>query len=53
MSCQARVREPETAELLSSAGPALCASPALELALEEVWPMIEAAAQARADRRRG
>jgi tRNA(Arg) A34 adenosine deaminase TadA len=52
MICRARVREPETAELLGSVGPALFASPELELALEEIWPMIEAAAQARAVRRR-
>jgi len=53
MICRARAREPETAESLRSAGPALFASPGLELALEEVWPVLEAAAQARADRRRG
>lgn len=53
MICRARVREPETAELLSTVGPVLFASPELEVALEQAWPMIEAAAQARADRRRG
>jgi tRNA(Arg) A34 adenosine deaminase TadA len=53
MICRARVREPETAALLSDVGPILFASPGLEFGLEQVWPMIEAAARARADRRLG
>jgi tRNA(Arg) A34 adenosine deaminase TadA len=53
MICRARVREPETAELLGSVGPALFASPGLELALVQLWPLLEGAAQARTDRRRG
>ncbi len=53
MICRARVREPETAELLSSVGPALFAAPELEIGLEKAWPVVEAAAQVRADRRRG
>jgi tRNA(Arg) A34 adenosine deaminase TadA len=50
---RARAHEPETAALLAGVGPALFAAPGLELALQGVWPRIEAAAQARADRRRG
>ena len=53
MICRARVREPETTDLLSNVGPALFGSPRLEHGLEQAWPLIEAAAQARADRRRG
>jgi tRNA(Arg) A34 adenosine deaminase TadA len=52
ISC-ARVREPETVALLTTVGPLLFASPDLEPALADNWPMIEAAAQARAHRRGG
>ena len=50
---RAGVREPETAALLSSVGPILFASLDLGTGLAGVWPMIEAAALARAERRRG
>ncbi len=50
---RARIREPETAALLSSVGPILFASPEIGPGLEGAWPMIEAAALARADRRLG
>jgi tRNA(Arg) A34 adenosine deaminase TadA len=53
MISRARGREPETTELLLSVGPILFASPDLESGLAGVWPMIEAAANARARRRRG
>jgi len=53
MISRARVREPETAALLSSIGPILFDSPELEPGLVGGWPLIEAAARARADRRRG
>lgn len=45
--------EPETAALLGSVGPILFASPELSPALAEVWPLIDAAAQARTQRKRG
>jgi hypothetical protein len=50
---RARALEPETAALLGSVGPILFASSTLEPAMEGVWPMIDAAANARADRLRG
>jgi tRNA(Arg) A34 adenosine deaminase TadA len=50
---RAWLREPETAALLSSVGPILFASLDLGTGLAGVWPMIEAAALARAERRRG
>lgn len=53
MISRARLQEPETAALLASLGPRLFTSAELDVGLAGGWPMLEAAAQARADRRRG
>ncbi len=50
---RARMYEPETAELLETVGPALFASTVLEPGLARTWHLIDAAADARADRRAG
>jgi tRNA(Arg) A34 adenosine deaminase TadA len=53
MIARARSREPETTVLLSGVGPALFAASDLDVAMAAVWPAIETAALARAERRGG